>query len=57
MFYFTFLFIFCHSDISNIIAQIPSQSIDNDKITKIINEHKIHTLKHLIKNIQLINYV
>lgn len=28
----------------NIIAQIPSQSVDDDKITKIINEHKIHTL-------------
>lgn len=57
MFYFTFLFIFCHSDMLTIIAQIPSQSIDDDKIIKIVNEHKIHTLKHIIKNIQLINYV
>jgi len=47
MFYFTFLFIFCHSDISNIIAQIPSQRIDDDKITKIINEHNIHILLNI----------
>jgi len=41
----------------NIIARITSQHINDDKITKIIHEHKNHILKHIIKNIQLINYV
>lgn len=43
--YFTFLLIFCHWNILNIIARMPSQNINGNKITQIIiYEHKYRLL-------------